>query len=488
MAFRIFSGTGAPLEAGGRRPEFDAIIIGSGPNGLAAAITLARAGWKVLVLEAQPAVGGGARSAELTLPGFVHDVCSAIHPLAVASRFFQTVPLSEFGLQWIHPPYPLAHPFDDGTAAVLQRSIELTAKLLGEDQSAYQALMGPAVVNWHKLESLILGKPRIPRHPFAMARFAMHAVRPAVALARARFRTERARALFAGLAAHSTLRLEQRPSAAFGLVLGAAAHAVGWPLPRGGSQRIADALAAYLRSLGGTIITDSPVHSLDKLPRARAVLCDVTPKQLLAIAGHRLPAAFRKSLERFRYGPGVFKVDWALQAPIPWTASECSQAGTVHAGGTLEEMAASERAAWSQDPAERPFLIVTQSSLFDSTRAPGENHTAWAYCHVPNGCAVDMTERIERQIERFAPGFRERILARHAMSPAQLESRNANLVGGDINGGAADLRQLFFRPTRRMHSTPVRGLYICSSSTPPGGGVHGMCGYWAAQQALQDFK
>ena len=474
-----------------QRATYDAIVVGSGPNGLAAAITLAEAGRSVLVLEAKDTVGGGARSAELTLPGLVHDVCSAIHPLAAGSPFFSTLPLSEHGLQWIHPPSPLAHPFDDGTAAVLERSIEATGEGLGRDALAYKKLMAPLVADWDKLTVELLGPFRLPRHPVAMARFGLRAIRSARGLAEAMFKGERAQALFAGIAGHSMLPLERRPSAAFALVLGASGHAIGWPIPSGGSQRISDSLASYLRSLGGEIVTSSQVDSIDDLPASRVVLLDVTPRQVIAMAGRRLPQGYLRKLEGYRYGPGVFKADFALDGPIPWKAVECARAGTVHVGGTMLEISASEQAAWSGECPQRPYVLVAQQSLFDPARAPEGKHTVWAYCHVPSGSTFDMTERIEAQIERFAPGFRDRILARSVMSPAALQQYNANYVGGDINGGVQDLRQHFTRPTARLvpYSTPTRGLYICSSSTPPGGGVHGMCGYHAARAALRrDFS
>jgi phytoene dehydrogenase-like protein len=465
---------------------YDAVVVGAGPNGLAAAIVLARAGRSVLVREANETVGGSARSAELTLPGFVHDVCSAVHPLAAGSPFFRILPLAEHGLEWVSPPAPLAHPFDDGTAAVLERSVEATAVTLGADAGAYRRLMSPLAADWPLLETALLGPPKLPRHPLALARFGLRALRPARRLAEGWFEGARARALFAGLAAHSFLPLEKVPSAAFGLVLGITGHAVGWPFPRGGAQRIADSLASYFRSLGGEIETGARVGSIDELPPARAVLCDVTPRQLVRLAGDRLPAGYRRKLERYAYGPAAYKVDWALDGPVPWRAKECARAGTVHLGGTLEEVAASERAAWRGEHAEKPFVLVAQPSLFDPTRAPAGKHTLWAYCHVPFGSTFDMTERIERQVERFAPGFRDRVLARSVMSPANLERHNANLVGGDINGGAQTIRQLLTRPTLRLYSTPRKGLYMCSSSTPPGGGVHGMCGHAAARRALRD--
>lgn len=470
------------------RSTYDAIVIGSGPNGLAAAIVLAQAGCSVLVREAGATVGGGTRSAALTLPGFIHDVCSAIHPLAAASPFFRTLPLREHGLEWIHPSLPLAHPLDDGSAVTIDRSVDITAAGLGADADAYRKLMGPLAAEWNHLDTALLGPLRFPRHPLALARFGLHSLRRASTVARSTFKLERTRALFAGLAGHSMLPLDRLPSMAFALVLGITAHAVGWPVARGGSQRIADALASYLRSLGGVIQTAAPVSSIDELPPARMVLCDFGPRQLLGLAGHRLPAGFRGKLQNYRYGPGAFKVDWALSAPIPWRARECRRAGTVHLGGSLDEIAASEQAAWSGEHSERPFVLIAQPTLFDPTRAPEGQHTAWGYCHVPNGSTWDMLERIENQIERYAPGFRRCVLARSVMLPAELERHNANLVGGDINGGAQDLRQLFLRPTARLYGTPLPGLYICSSSTPPGGGVHGMCGFFAAQMALKNWR
>jgi phytoene dehydrogenase-like protein len=444
----------------------------------------------VLVIEAKETIGGGSRSAELTLPGYVHDVCSAIHSLGVGSPFFRALPLDEHGLEWIHPQVPLAHPLDDGTAAVLHRSVRATAKTLGRDASVYRKLMVPLACDWVCILDALLGplRPlRISRHPLALARFGLGAIQPARAFAERRFQGQQARALFGGMAAHSMLALEQPPSAAAGLMLGLLGHAVGWPVARGGSQKVADAMSSYLRSLGGEIITDRPVASLDELPQARAVLFDVTPRQLLSIAGDHLPEGYKRQLRRYRYGPGVFKVDLALDGPIPWKAQECLGAGTVHVGGTLREIAAAERAVTRGRHPARPFVLVAQQSLFDPTRAPQGKHTVWAYCHVPNGSKVDMTERIEVQIERFAPGFRDRIIGRNVMSPAQMEQYNPNYVGGDINGGVQDLLQLFTRPAPRLspYSTPARGIYICSSSTPPGGGVHGMCGYFAAQAALK---
>ena len=466
--------------------KHQAIVVGAGPNGLAAAITLARAGRSVLLLEGRDTVGGGARSAELTLPGFIHDVCSAVHPLAVASPFFRSLPLAEYGLQWVHSPAPLAHPFDDGTAAVLERSVWLTGENLAVDAERYRSLVAPFVADWRKLVPQLLGPAALPSHPVALARFGLLALRSAVALAGSWFRGERARALFGGLSAHSMLPLEKPASAAVGLVLDLAAHSVGWPIPRGGSRQISEALAACFRSMGGSISTGTSVTSLDELPPHDLVLMDVTPRQLLSLAAERLPVRYRRALEHYRYGPGVFKLDWALSGPIPWTASECRRAATIHLGGSLAEIAASERAVSRGDHPKRPFVILVQASLFDPTRAPEGKHTAWAYCHVPSGSTFDMTIRIEDQVERFAPGFRDLILARSVMSPDSLERYNPNYVGGDINGGVQDLTQLFTRPVPRLvpYSTPVSGLYLCSSSTPPGGGVHGMCGYHAARAAL----
>jgi phytoene dehydrogenase-like protein len=468
-------------------PTYDAIIVGAGPNGLAAAIVLARAGWSVLVREGADTVGGGARSKELTLPGFVHDVCSAVHPLAISSPLFGTLGLERYGLAWVQPDAPLAHPLEAG-AVVVERSVEATAARLGEDADAYVRLFGRLSADWPYIRESLLGPLAMPRHPLRMARFGVDALRPAVNLARARFRGVRARALFAGHAAHSQLPLERAGTAAFGMVLAVTAHVVGWPVARGGSGELTRALTAHLRSLGGEVVVGAPVTLLAELPAARAILCDVTPRQLLALAGDRLPDRYRRKLARYRYGQGVFKIDWALGAPIPWRDPECARAITVHVGGTLEEIAAAEAAPWQSRSSNRPFVLLAQPTLFDATRAPDGQHVAWAYCHVPSGSTVDMTEAIEDQVERFAPGFRRLVLARHVMGPADFERYNPNIVGGDINGGAQDLGQLFNRPTLRAYRTPVDGLYLCSSSTPPGGGVHGMCGFHAARAALADRK
>ena len=466
--------------------EYDAVVVGSGPNGLSAAITIAQAGKSVLVLEAEDTIGGGTRSAELTLPGFVHDVCSAVHPLALTSPFFRTLPLAKYGLAFIHPDVPLAHPLDDGTAVIAERSVELTAAGLGRDAEAYANLIGPLARDWSKLEPLLLGITRFPRHPLLAARFGLSAMRSASSLAKSKFRDERARALFAGMAAHSMLPLEDVPSAAFGLVLSITAHAVGWPIVRGGSQKIADALAGHLRALGGEIQTAQKVNNVDQLRAHSVALFDVSPRQLVEIAGSRFSTGFRQKLSKYRYGPGVCKVDWALDAPIPWTAKDCARAGTVHIGGTLDEIAASERAAWNGVHSSAPFVLLSQPTLFDPSRAPAGKHTAWAYCHVPNGSDVDMSATIETQIERFAPGFRARILARNILLAKDLQNHNANLIGGDVGGGAVNLAQFFLRPTWRLYSTSAKGIYICSASTPPGGGVHGLCGHLAARRALRE--
>ena len=468
-------------------PESEAFVVGSGPNGLAAAIALAQSGRRVVVLEGEDTVGGGCRSAELTLPGFIHDTCSTVHALALASPFLSTLPLAEQGLELAHPAAPLAHPLDDGSAVMLERSVEETARGLGPDESAYRRLFGPLVRDARALFGDVFAPLRPPRHPVLLSRFGLSGVRSAAGLARARFDGERARALFAGCCAHSMLSLRVPFSAAFGLVLDLTAHAVGWPVARGGSQRLADALAAHLRSLGGEIETGRRVDSLDELPReAGPVLLDVTPRQLLRLAGDRLPDGYRGRLRGYRYGPGVFKLDWALDGPIPWTASEAARAGTVHLGGTLDEIVTSEDAPWRGEHAPQPFVLLVQPTMFDPSRAPSGKHTAWAYCHVPNGSTRDMTAAIEAQVERFAPGFSELIAARSAMDSAEVERRNPNLVGGDINGGAQDLRQLFTRPVARAvpYTTPLEDVFLCSSSTPPGGGAHGMCGYWAARAAL----
>ena len=466
---------------------YDAIVVGAGPNGLAAAITLARAGRAVVVFERSDRAGGGLRSDALTLPGFLHDVYSSVYPLGAASPFFASLPLEVRGVNWAHPPVPVAHPLNGSDAVAVVGSVGETAGDLGEDGAAYVWMFAPLADQWHALVDDVLAPLHVPRHLRLLARFARDAIQPAAALAKKRFRGARARALFAGLAAHSMLKLDARPSAAVGLLLGTLAHTVGWPFVRGGAVRLADALAAELTSLGGEIMPGRTVTSLDALPRARSILCDVTPRQLASIGGASLPTRYRTALERYRYGPGVFKLDWALSEPIPWRAGVCRLAGTVHVGGSLNEIAASESAAWDGVVTDRPFVLVTQPTVVDSSRAPVGRHVAWGYCHVPRGSKADMTTSIEAQIERYAPGFRDAILGQHAAGPGDLERSNPNLVGGDIGGGALDFGQLFSRPTWRTCRTPVAGLYLCSASTPPGGGVHGMCGVHAAQAALRSY-
>jgi len=471
--------------------DYDAVVVGSGPNGLAAAITLQQQGLSVLLLEAKPTIGGGMRSAELTLPGFIHDVCSAVHPLAIASPFFSKLPLDKFGLEFINPPFAAAHPFDDGTAAILHTSIQQTAANLGIDAKAYQRLMQPLYKNLDIIFPFILGPFRFPKHPLVMARFGYYALQSAIFLINTLFKTRQAKGLFAGMAAHSILPLNKPATAAVALVLMLAGHSNNWPMPKGGSQQIAIALGAYFTALGGKIETDVAITSMQQLPSTYAVLFDVTPKQLLQIAGYHFSTLYKWQLRRYRYGMGVYKIDWALSEPIPFTNKECRGAGTVHIGNTMQEIAASEKQTWQGKHAEQPFVLLAQQSLFDATRAPEGKQTAWGYCHVPSGSVKNMTPIIERQIERFAPGFKDCILARHEMNSEDMQAYNANYIGGDINGGAQLITQLFTRPALRLspYRTSAKGLYICSASTPPGGGVHGMCGYHAARKALKDvFK
>jgi len=466
---------------------FDAVVVGSGPNGLAAAVELARCGARVAVLEGADTIGGGTRTEELTLPGFLHDVCSAAHPMGVLSPFFRRLPLEEHGLEWIRPAASVAHPLDDGPAVLLRRSVEETCGDLGEDAGAWRRLVEPLLRDPHALLEDILGPLGWPKRPLAFARFGALALWPSTWLARTVFRGPRARALWAGCAAHSVLPLSHPATSALGLVFALTAHVDDWPIAKGGSQAITRALASLLATLGGVVLTGRRVRSTEDLPAARTYLFDTDPLQLAAIAGDALPAGYRERLRRFRFGPGVFKLDLALDGPIPWRDPRCLEASTVHVGGSLEEIAASERAAWRGEHAERPFLIVVQQSQFDPSRAPAGKHTGYAYCHVPAGSTEDATARIEAQIERFAPGFRDRILARHAAGPAWFESHDPNYVGGAVTGGAADLAQLFTRPVARLdpYSTPNPRIWICSASTPPGGGVHGMCGFHAARRALR---
>lgn len=465
-----------------------ACVIGAGPNGLAAAIVLAQAGLQVDVCEAEPHPGGGARTLELTLPGFQHDFGSAVHPLAIGSPFFSSLPLHQHGLEWIHSPAALAHPFDDGTALTLERDLNVAAASLGPDRKAWQELFAPFVERWSDIANGVLAPIwLVPRHPWLLAKFGMRALLPATTLARS-FKSERTRAIFAGLAAHSILSLRETASSAAAVMLGTALHSVGWPIPRGGAGAISQALCSYLGSLGGSVKTSRRIENITELSGYDLILCDVTPRQLLKIAGGRLSNSYQRRLGKYRYGPGVFKVDYALQAPIPWKAKDCVRAATVHVGGTFDEIAASEKLMRSGRYAERPFVLLSQPTVFDPARAPEGKHIAWAYCHVPNGSTVDMLRRLESQIERFAPGFRDCILARRVFSPSALETTDANLVGGDIAGGAMNLKQVLFRPTWRGYATSARDIYLCSSSTPPGPAVHGMCGYHAAKLALSRMR
>jgi phytoene dehydrogenase-like protein len=465
-----------------------ACVVGAGPNGLAAAIVLAQAGLHVDVLEAQPQSGGAARTMELTLPGFKHDFGSAVYPLGAGSPFFSSLPLKDHGLEWIHSPAALAHPLDDGTAVMLEGSLDQTSHALGVDGKTWDQLLRPFVEHWNEFAPQILGPVSLlPRNPFLMARFGTLAVQSAHSVAR-RFRDQRTRALFAGLAAHSFLRLDEPLSAAFGILMAVPAHTVGWPVPRGGAQSLTNALCGVLATFSSNVSVSSPVRNLSALENYDLTLCDLTPRQLLKVGEQKLSPSYKRQLASYRYGPAVFKVDYALNAPIPWKAADCLRAATIHLGGSFEEIADSERAVRSGQPPDRPFVLLAQPSLFDSSRAPAGKHTAWAYCHVPNASTVDMLQKLENQIERFAPGFRDCILARRVFSPADLESMDANLVGGDIGGGIMDIRNFLFRPTRRHYATSARDVYICSSSTPPGGGVHGMCGYHAAKTALSRLK
>ena len=467
--------------------KYDAVVVGSGPNGFSAAILMQQVGLSVLLLEAEAKVGGGARSEELTLPGFVHDIGSAIHPMAAYSPFFNTLPLQRFGLSWIHPDEPLSHPLDDGQAVLLRRSVAETAAHLGRDEQAYIRLMQPLVDHWDHIAPSFLGPLRWPDHPIDLAKFGLRAVQPATLLAK-QFKEPAARALLAGLAGHSVLPLEKMVSAGVGLVLGALGHVVGWPFPRGGAQSITNALQAYFTSIGGEVETERPVASITDIPPCKAILFDITPWQLLDMQGFDFTPTYRKQLAQFIYGPGIFKIDWALSDPIPFKDPACNKAATIHLGGTLEEIAESERLTWKGKHSDKPYVLVAQHSPFDATRAPEGKHTGWAYCHVPRYSEVDMTSIIEDQVERFAPGFKDTILEKHTMNTRQVHRYNRNYIGGDINGGAQTLFQIFTRPVWKLtpYRTSLKGVYLCSSSTPPGGAVHGMCGYHAGRTALKD--
>jgi phytoene dehydrogenase-like protein len=473
-----------------QKTDYDAVIIGSGPNGVAAGIVLAQKGMSVVILEAQPTAGGGCRSAALTLPGYVHDVCSSIHPLGFGSPFFRTLPLAKHGLKWIHPLAPFAQPFDGGRAVVVERDVIDTAHSLGPDGPPYIRLMSDLRPNWNAVADALLNPSKLLFHPFAMSRFGLRALKSAEEFANSTFRTPMGKGLVAGIAAHSGLPLSTPTSAAIALVLGVSAHAVGWPMPEGGSQKLMYALFSFFRELGGEVVCSAKVDSLDQLPNSKLVLCDITPQQLLSIADNKLPDQYKRALKKYKYGPATFKMDFALDGPIPWQAREISRAGTVHIGNTIEEISASEAAIARGETTDKPYVLLAQHTLFDPSRAPQGKHTVWAYCHVPNGSSVDMSAAIENQIERFAPGFKNLILARSIMTPKQLQDHNGNYIGGDINGGALIPSQLFMRPTTRPipWATPVKGLYFCSSSTPPGSGVHGMCGYYAAQLALRGWQ
>lgn len=470
-----------------KNTEYDAVVVGSGPNGLAAAITLQREGLSVLLIEGKDTLGGGMRTADLTLPGYYSDICSAIHPMAAGSPFFQQLNLEKFGLEYINPPVLAAHPFEGGRAAVLKHSLEETASLLGKDKEAYLTLIGSTVRRWPLIAEDVLGPLHVPRHPVEMLRFGLPALRSGLGLAK-KFKTEEAKGLWAGMSAHSLLPLSQLTTAAIGLVLMANGHLKGWPIPKGGSQSIANALHQCFLSLGGKVQNGFYVKSLQELPSAKVVLFDVTPKQLLQIGSESFSGLYRRQLKRYRYGAGVFKVDWALDGPVPFKAKECLEAGTVHLGGTMDEIALSEKETAEGKLTDKPFVLLAQQSLFDGGRAPEGRQTLWGYCHVPHGSLADRTKAIEDQVERFAPGFKDRILARHTFNSAEMEAYNPNYVGGDINGGILDIGQLYTRPALRLspYRTSAKGLYICSASTPPGGGVHGMCGFYAAKRVLKD--
>ncbi|HXS58071.1 MAG TPA: NAD(P)/FAD-dependent oxidoreductase [Hanamia sp.] len=471
------------------KTKCDAIVVGSGPNGFAAAITLQREGLSVLLIEGKEVLGGGVRSAELTLPGFLHDVCSAVYPLGENSPVFKQFNLDQFGLEYLSPEYAFAHPFDDGSSVAIQSSLENTAAQFGKDADNYKRIFLPLVENWPSIRSAFVGPLHMSAYSNIKAKFAYQALSPGIHFAKKQFKTAEAQAVFAGLAAHSMLPLNKLTTSSIALVLNTVAHINGWPLPKGGAQQITNALEACFIRGGGEIQKGRIVTSLKGLPSSRAVFLDVTPSQLLSIAGDQFSAFYKWQLGRFQYGPGVFKIDWAMSHPIPFTNIKCTRAATIHIGGSVDEINQSEAVIGKRQHAEKPFVLLVQPGVVDPSRAPDGKHIAWAYCHVPNGSKIDMTFAIEKQVERFAPGFRECILARHTMNTADMMAYNANYIGGDINGGAPVVSQLFTRPVLRFppYRTGAKGIYICSSSTPPGGGVHGICGYYAARQALKDL-
>lgn len=468
--------------------EYDAVVVGSGPNGLSAAIRLAQENLKVVILEASDTIGGGTRTLELTEPGFLHDICSAVHPTAAGSPFFNTLNLSEFGLEWVQPPYPFAHPLERDKSVFVSRSLEMTLEGLGPDAKAYEKLLRKFIKQWDSLSKDIFGTLRIPSQPLKMARFGLYGLLSAETLSNSVFKFERTRAMFAGCAAHSIIPLNKMFTSSFGIVLGASAHAVGWPVAKGGSGQISYALAERFKSLGGTIITNHEVKGQGDIPSAKTILFDLTPHQIADILNDSLPSSYKRKLKNYTYGPGTFKLDFALSEPVPWTDERLAKAGTLHLGGSLNEITASEQAVWDGNHPDNPYVLLSQPSLFDDTRAPEGKHTLWAYCHAPNGSEEDMSLQIINQIEKHAPGFRDTIIKKHTMNSADFEAYNSNYIGGDINGGAQFFKQLFGRPVLKWdpYKMPVKGYYICSSSTPPGGGVHGMCGYHAAQSALKN--
>ncbi len=470
------------------KPKYDAVVVGSGPNGFAAAITLQRSGLKVLLIEGKQTVGGGARCAALTLPGFIHDVCSAVHPLAEDSPVFKQFHLEEFGLEYLQPEYAVAHPFDDGSAIAIQSSIEATAMQLGKDAENYKRIFSSLVEKWPSVRSAFLGPLHASAYSNGKAKFAYYALSSGSHFAKQQFATNEARSMFAGMAAHSILPLNHLTTSSIAIVLTILAHVNRWPLPKGGSQKITDSLSMCFIKLGGEIQTNEMITSLKQLPSSKVVLFDVSPKQLLSIAGDDFSSLYKWQLKRYKYGAGIFKIDWALSQPVPFTNIKCRTAGTIHIGGSAEEIYHSEATIFKNQHADKPFVLFVQPGVVDASRAPEGKHIAWAYCHVPNGSTKDMTDAIENQVERFAPGFKDCILAKNTMNTHDVEAYNPNYIGGDINGGAAIASQLFTRPVLRLspYRTGAKGVYICSSSTPPGGGVHGICGYYAARRALKD--